>query len=338
MDLHLKTSVLSILDEEGEVTIKTICTRRGSLTRAFVSLLPCKVLIEASTESEWVARHLEELGAEVIVASPSYEPMYAFRDPHIKTDRRDAEALMHACIRGQYRRSYRCTDARRRLQMVLTVRGTLVGSRTKMISVVRALLRSRGIRVPSGSTRTFVSRVERLALDDELQVTLGPLLASLKLLTEQIASIDAQMQALSREDREIERLQQVPGVGPIVAATFVASLDDPSRFSSASALTNFLGLTPRERSSSEQRRRGRITKRGPSELRRVLVQAAWVIWKSASPSVATLREWVHRLASRRGRQVAIVALARRLARILWALWAHQSTFDPQRLQRAGYSA
>ena len=113
----------------------------------------------------------------------------------------------------------------------------------------------------------------------------------------------------------------------MVALTFAAVLDDPARFGGAAARASaFLGLVPAEDSSAERRHKGHITKTGPSELRALLVQASWVIWRGRSAAGAALRAWAHALAARRGRRIAIVALARRLSRILYALWRDRSNF------------
>ena len=113
----------------------------------------------------------------------------------------------------------------------------------------------------------------------------------------------------------------------MVALTFEAVLDDPARFGGDAARASaFLGLVPSEDSSAERRHKGHITKSGPSELRALLVQASWIIWRGRSAAGAALRGWAQALAARHGRRIAIVALARRLSRILFALWRDRSNF------------
>jgi transposase len=124
----------------------------------------------------------------------------------------------------------------------------------------------------------------------------------------------------------------VPGVGPVVALTFRATLDEVARFQAAGQVSAFLGLVPREDSSAERRHRGHITKAGSRELRSLLIQAAWACWKSRGSG--TLRAWAERLAGRRGRRIAVVALARRLSRILYAVWRDGTTFDGARVAAA----
>ena len=124
----------------------------------------------------------------------------------------------------------------------------------------------------------------------------------------------------------------VPGVGLIVATTFRAFVDRHDRFAHGDQLSAALGVVPRDASSAERQRRGHITKAGPRELRSLLIQAAWSCWRH-TPSAA-LRAWVDRLAGRRGKRIAVVALARRLSRILFAIWRDGTTFDAMKLAAA----
>ena len=121
----------------------------------------------------------------------------------------------------------------------------------------------------------------------------------------------------------------MPGIGLIVATTYRAFIDRHERFGHAGQVSAAIGVVPREDSSAERRHRGHITKAGPRELRSLLIQAAWVCWRT--PRSATLRGWVDRLAARRGKRIAVVALARRLSRILFAIWRDATTFDAAKL-------
>src|SRR6266852_5636510 len=126
MDLGKKESQIAIITEAGELVEKRMRTERGRLTQYFKDRPPAKILIEASTISEWVARLLEELGHEVIVADPNYAPMYAQRSRRVKTDRRDARALAEACRLGAYRPAHRTSEEQRHVRAILTVRESLV--------------------------------------------------------------------------------------------------------------------------------------------------------------------------------------------------------------------
>src|SRR5688572_14178059 len=118
----------------------------------------------------------------------------------------------------------------------------------------------------------------------------------------------------------VRRLTTLPGIGPITATAYVAALDDAARFGRAAQVAWYLGLVPREYSSGEQQRRGRVMRSAHPYVQSLLVQAAWRVWLSKDPRTAGLRLWAQGIAHRRGKSIAVVALARRLARILFAMW------------------
>jgi transposase len=150
------------------------------------------------------------------------------------------------------------------------------------------------------------------------------------------ATADAQLRQFVKTDTTCQSLMTVPGVGPVTAARFRAAIDDASRFSSAHGVQSYLGLTPGERSSSERQRRTGITKAGPSAPRRMLVQSAWAAFRSYpnDPMV----QWAKRIAERRGKFVAVVALARKIAGIMFALWRDGTTYRSERSAAAWSSA
>jgi transposase len=180
IDLHKKDSQLCILGAEGELSEQRVRTTPDRFADILGDRPRARILLEASTESEWVARCLEGLGHDVIVADPNFAPMYAARSRKIKTDRRDARALAEACRLGAYRPTHRLSDAQRHVRGRLTVRDALVRTRTGYISVIRALLRQRGWRVPTGSAEGFIRRVLALALPGRLLSELAPLLAVMR--------------------------------------------------------------------------------------------------------------------------------------------------------------
>jgi transposase len=196
-----------------------------------------------------------------------------------------------------------------------------------MISLLRALLRQEGLRLTSGSADRVLQRLDRLDLPEALAATLTPIRATLAQVLATLAETDAALEAQATADPVTQRLMTAPGVGPVVAQTFQAVLDEPARFGGDAARASaFVGLVPREDSSAERQHRGHITKTGPAELRALLVQASWVIWRGRRAAGAALRTWAQMLAARRGRRIAIVALARRLTRILYAMWRDQTDF------------
>ena len=333
IDLHMRYSQIRIVDEDGAVVRdQRVVTSRERLTQAFASHGPMRILLETGTESEWVAQALEMAGHEVIVADPNYAPMYGELRRKVKTDRRDAAALAEANRRGWYRRAHRSSPAQRETKQMLRSRRFLVQTRSGAVSLLRSLLRQSGHRLGTGSCETVPTRVSRLAVAPELGETLAPLCRQIATLTTEIHALDARLQTRTATDAIVARLRSVPGIGLIVATTFRAFVDRHERFGHAGQVSAAIGLVPREDSSAERRHRGHITKAGPREVRSLLIQAAWVCWRH--PGSATLRGWTDRLAARRGRRIAVVALARRLSRILFALWRDETTFDGSTLAAA----
>jgi len=333
IDLHMRDSQIRIVDAEGRVLRDArVRTTAERLVAVFTGYGPMRILWETGTESDWVAEALEAAGHAVIVADPNYAPMYGEIRRKVKTDRRDVAALAEANRQGWYRATHRVSRAQRDVRQVLRSRRHLVRMRAGTISLIRSLLRQDGYRLPSGSSAQAPDRLAALALPARLRATIAPLQRMVETLTTEIATVDTSLATVADADPIVERLQSVPGVGPVVALTFRAFVDDVSRFAHAGQVSAAIGLVPREDSSAERRHRGHITKAGPRELRSLLVQAAWACWRSKASG--TLRAWVERLAGRRGKRIAVVALARRLSRILFALWRDQSVFTTATLAAA----
>ncbi|CAN5193325.1 IS110-like element ISRhru3 family transposase [soil metagenome] len=309
LDLHKRESQLCIGQDDGTIIERRIATTKERFTAVLGERPVAKILVEASTESEWVARHLESLGHEVIVADPNFAPMYATRSRRTKTDRRDAKTLMEACRLGAYRPAHRVSDVRRHVRAQLAVREALVRTRTRYISIAKALVRRDGLRVAGSESHLVAKRIAALELSDTLAGELTPLFTILVPINDQIAAADRELALLCEEDPIVALLATAPAVGPVTASAVVATVDDITRFASAHQFEAFLGLVPSERSSGEKRRIGRITKAGNSRVRYLLVEAGWRIMRSKSAETAALRDWAGRIATRRGNRIAVVALA-----------------------------
>jgi transposase len=326
LDLHKRESQICRLTDEGEILECRIHTSRERFTAVLGARPPARILLEASTESEWVARHLESLGHAVVVADPNFAPMYATRRRGVKTDRRDARTLAEACRLGAYRHAHRASDEQRHVRAELAVRDALIRTRTRYVNVVRALTRRDGLRLPSGEAAHTEAKLAALPLSPALAAELAPLRALWAPVHTQIAAADARLAHVAAADPVVAQLMTLPGIGPVTAVAFVATLDDVTRFASAHQVEAYLGLTPREYSSGEQQRRGRISKTGNARMRYLLVEAAWRVLRTKDPAVAPLRAWADRIAQRRGRSIAAVALARRLAGILYAMWRDRKDY------------
>ena len=332
IDLHKRESQLCIISEDGAVTERRIVTSRERFRAVLGDRVGARALVEASTESEWVARHLESLGLTVIVADPNYAPMYATRRRRVKTDKRDARTLAEALRLGAYRVAHRVSAERRHVRAELAVREALVRTRTRYVSLAKALVRRDGLRVASSESEHVPARIAALPLGDTLTAELTPLFAVLGPISEQIAAADHRITALMHADPAVALLATTPSIGALTASAIVATIDDVTRFASAHQFEAFLGLVPSERSSGEQRRVGRITKTGNARARYLLVEAAWRILRAKGTDTAALRAWALAIAVRRGKRIAVVALARRLAGILYAMWRDGRAYDASKLR------
>src|SRR5262249_29331523 len=197
------------------------------------------------------------------------------------------------------RRADRLPDGQRHVRARLTVRDALVRTRTGYISIIRSVLRQHGWRVRTGAPESFSQRVRTLPLPGRLLSEIAPLLAVLRQVNHQIAYSDGRIETLTATDARVRPLRTVPNVGPVTAAAFVATIDDAMRFRAGHEVEAYLGLVPRELSSGETQRRGRITKAGHPRMRGLLVQAAVSTLRRPDPRTAHLREWAMRIAVRR---------------------------------------
>ena len=326
IDLHQKNSEICILDENGEVMERVrVVTTRKALTRFFEIRPRMRVVMEAGGSSQWVSRLIEEIGHEVVVCAPRRVRLIA--ESTLKSDEVDAEVLARLgridvgfLGRAQHR------SERAQLRMAhLTVRSALVQSRTKWINTVRGILRGFGYRVPGGRSGTFHQRCAKLAMPKELREAAQPLLTQLEQITEEIERLEGELETMAAELPVVQHLQSIPGVGAIVALYFVLSIDDPYRFRRSRDVAAFFGMHPSLRGSGEIKHFGRITKEGDPEMRRLLVQAAHGMLNSRNS--CALQLWAIKLAERRGKAKAVVALARKIAVLMHHLWANGVVFE-----------
>ena len=177
-----------------------------------------------------------------------------------------------------------------------------------------------------------VRKLEKTSLDEATRLMIAPLETLLRPLNEQIEEVERKLLQLCEQEPVIMRLMTAPGVALIVAAGFVSVIDEARRFRRAHEVESYLGLVPSE-DTSVKRRLGSITKEGNSYLRALLIQAAWCILRQGEEA-NPLALWGHMVARRRGKRIAVVAVARRLAGILWALWRDGTVFEPARIGQA----
>ena len=289
-------------------------------------VLPARVAIEACREAWVVHDTLRDWGHDVLVVDTTRLPQVGIGHHGRKTDRIDAERLARAVERGSIPLAHVLSPHRRQLREQLAVRRALVETRAQYITTIRGLVRARGERLPGSEARCFVPMVQRTSLSAATRALVTPLLVPLETLDVQIAQVDTILETLCAEEPVILRLTTTPGVGLLVAAAFVSVVDDAKRFHNAHQVGSYLGLVPCEDSSGGRTRHrlGAITKHGNSYLRARLVQAAWALLRTSGDD--PLRRWAAAVMERRGKRIAIVALARRLAGVLWAMWRDETVY------------
>jgi transposase len=217
----------------------------------------------------------------------------------------------------------------------LNVRQELTQARTRAISLARAITRAAGLRIRSGRTETFLDRLAGLELPAAMKTTLSPLRSIIEVLDDELVNADEGFETMAGADPVVTRLTTLPGIGPITATAFVAALDSVSRFERAGQVTSYLGLVPQEHSSGDKQHRGRIMRSAQPYLQSLLVQTAWRISRSSNPATTAFRAWAEAIARRRGKKVAMVARARRLARTLFAMWRDEADYQPRRIRTRG---
>ena len=333
MDLGDKSSCYCLLDKNGEVTREgRVGTTKKAMAQVFGSMSRCRIAIEVGTHSPWVSRLLRSFGHEVIVANPRQVKLIS--DSSRKDDRLDAQTLARlARVDPQLLRpiQHRSEKAQADL-MVIRVRAALVEARTGLVNTARGLAKSLGERLPICDTDQMgVEQAE--SLPAELQQALEPLLKQVESLTEQIKESDRKVEQIAREDYpETELLQQVSGVGPLIALTFVLTVEDKGRFQKSRDVGCYVGLRPRRSDSGESQPQLRITKEGDSYLRKMLVQGAHYILSHRGPDT-DLKRWGLHLAARGGKRAkkkAVVAVARKLGILLHRLWVTGEVYEPLR--------
>ncbi len=241
---------------------------------------------------------------------------------------RDARALCEAGRLGAYRKAHRSSDRQRHIRAERAVRETMVTTRAKYIVLIKSLFSREGWRLMGGSSESFVERVKLLQLSPELQSEIEPLPILLKALNEQIKAADRKLEELVETDETVKRLTSVPGVGKVTATAFVAAIDEIQRFADAKQVSSYFGLVPREFSSGEKQLRGHISKTGSRRIRSLLVEVGWgIINRESHALTKSLRDWAMKIAERRGKKIAAVALARKLAGILYPRCRDQTEFS-----------
>jgi transposase len=326
IDVHARTSELCEVSGSGKVVRRErLATTQTGFRRRFEGVARTRVVVECSGSTPWVVRLLEELGHEVVVVNPRRVRLIA--ESTLKCDRVDAEILARLSrlgpemLRPVYQRSYEGQLLRTRLRL----RSSLVRARATLINQVRGTLRAHGAPMSSCSAKSFGARFVSHRLPASLREALEPLASAIGELTQRIEAVEKPLVEEAKGDELMERLQEVPGVGPLVSLAFVAWVDRPERFAKSRDVGACLGLRPKLRESGGVARRGNITREGDTNMRWLLVQAAHAALAVRRDSA--LKRWAEPLVARLGKKRAIVALARKLAVLLHILWKSGQSYQ-----------
>jgi transposase len=324
LDLGDRTHHACVLDAAGEIVAEEVLVNTREVLTAFSRRYPnATMVMETGTHSPWISRLLTAQGHPVIVANA--RKLRAISQSQTKSDREDAQLLARLgradprLLSPVRHRS----EATQRALVRLKVREALVRNRVNLINSVRFLLKSLGVFVSSSIKALAFTRKVRAQLAAHDVALVAPLLAALDALNAEIKSLDRELETLARETYPVtERLRQIPGVGPITALCYVLTLEAPEHFAHARAVGAYLGLVPRRDQSGQTDKPLGITKAGHVQLRCLLVNCAHYILGPFGPPCA-LRTAGERIAARGGKSAkkrAVIAVARKLAVTLLALW------------------
>ena len=302
---------------------------RSRFQRFFAEREPLEVLMEACGTAHHWGRTLEAMGHRVTLLPPGDVSRY--RDGN-KTDRADAKALLEAARNDAIDAVPVKSLDQQAIAALHRVRSGYQQTRTARINAVRGHLREFGIVIPTGASR--VVPLARAALEEGaapayLRDVLEEVLDEIETLSEKAKAVQRRLERLSEQMPEAQALMTIPGIGVLTATALVSFVGDVRRFRSGRQLAAYLGLTPREFSSGSSRRLGRITKRGNSYVRMLLIHGARSALRAGklSDEPDDLRAWALDIERRKGFNVAAVALANKLARVAWRVWRDQRPFE-----------
>lgn len=295
-----------------------------------------RVIVETCAEAFAVAQAAKASGHEVRVVPATLVKQLGVGERRVKNDKKDARKLSEVSARIDLPSVHIPSEQAQRIREVCNMREALVEGRTKLVNTVRAYGRMHVRELKTGSAETVPARM-RVTFGADLPVAVERVLLSIEALNEQISLADAQLRKMSRENKDSVRLMTAPGVGPVTALRFVAQIDGAERFANAHHLESYLGLTPSEQSTGErQQRLGSITKAGAKKVRWTLVQAVWSA-KGHCKDDPMVR-WADKVAQRRGKKVATIAMARKLAGVLYAMLRDGCDYDASKLIKAKWEA
>jgi transposase len=328
IDVSLESSSVCVVDATGRVVREA---KVGSEPEALIGWFGglgielARIGLEAGPLSQWLYAGMRDAG----LAAELLETRHVrdgFKAMPVKTDRKDARGIAQLMRLGWFRPVYCKSLPAQETRALLTARKLVQSKHHDTEMSLRGILRGFGLKMGKTSQRTFANRVRELvAGHPTLLVVAEALLAARAALGEQLSKLEKRVRSLARDDRRVRRLMSAPGVGAIVALTFVAAIDEPARFRSSKAVGAHFGLTPKKYQSGETDVTGRISKIGDAGVRTMLYEAAHVILTKPVKG-SLLKSWAMRLAMGAGMRKAKVALARKLAVVLHRMLADDTEF------------
>lgn len=337
LDLGDKASRYCVLNGEGEVIKEgSVATTKKAMLEKFGKVESCRIALEVGTHSPWLSRLLTSLGHEVIVANARQVQLISASSR--KDDRMDAKMLARlARVDAGLLRPirHRSEEAQKHLNDI-RIRASLVEARTGLVNSARGLVKAMGERLPKCDTDTMGMETAE-GLPAEVSRQLEPLLRQIESLTKEIKQLDGKIEQIARTKYpETELLRQIQGVGPLIALTFVLTVEDRERFAKSRDVGCYVGLRPKRSESGEREPQLGISREGDIYLRKLLVQGAHCILSRRGED-SDLKRWGLKLASRGGKNAkkrAVVAVARKLSVLLHRLWVTGEVYEPLRNSQA----
>jgi transposase len=328
LDVSVKETSVCIVDDAGKIVREV---RVASEPEALLQVLTNtiyrfkRVGLEAGPLSQWLYSVLAEAGFPVICVETRH--MRAVLKAQInKTDRNDARGIAQMMRVGLYRPVHVKTLRSQKLRVLLTHRKLLQSKAIAIENDLRGSLRNFGLKVGMVGTVKFEARIKELVENlPDLAVLVEPLLIVRRVVRQQLGILHRRLLAIVRDDDVCRRLMTVPGVGPVVALTYCATVDVPARFRNSKTVGAVFGLTPSKYQSGESERTGGISRCGDEMMRALLYEAAQILLVR-SAKWSWLKAWAMKIARHRGMKKAIVALARRLAVIMHRIWVDGTDF------------
>ena len=328
IDVSLESASLCIVDATGRIIREAKAASDPEVLIGWfrgLGFAVTRIGLEAGPLSQWLYAGMREAGLTVELLETRHV-RDAFKAMPVKTDRKDARGIAQLMRLGWFRPVHCKSLPAQETRALLTTRKLLQSKNHDVEMSLRGVLRGFGLKVGPTTPRTFTGRIRELvAGHPTLSTVAEALLAARSTLFEQWQKLEKRLRSLAREDGRVRRLMTAPGVGTIVALTYVSAIDDPARFRSSKAVGAHFGLTPKKYQSGETDVTGRISKIGDGGVRTALYEAANVILTRPVKG-STLKSWGMRLAARAGMRKAKVALARKLAVVLHRMLSDGTNF------------